>query len=243
MCSSIPASLKVQKNNVAPIYIINLLISEIIQLCCMIVEVANPVDWKICKILYYIYSFGVVTSVGFMVCVALERYLLIAWPLWYRFRRTIKISLAVCVVVWTLPLVFVLPFYFQVEIKVLKTIAAGCLLVPLPLLIFCLLPSRSPLMKNDEFLPRSSFLELANQNRWNVPVVHEALVIDPYEPLERSSLKALSFKTALPLALTSAMRVSELCTLSVHPSCFVVTTAGLLSDRLTDFYNYQIYSF
>ena len=79
--------------------------------------------------------------------------------------------------------------------------------------------------------------------QWNVPVVHEALVSDPYEPLERSSLKALSFKTALLLALTSAMRVSEVCALSVHPSCFVVTTAGLLSDRLTDFYNYQIYSF
>ncbi|XP_042288704.1 ovarian cancer G-protein coupled receptor 1-like [Thunnus maccoyii] len=138
MCSFIPASLKVQKNNVAPIFIINLLISEIIQLCCMIVEVANPVDWKICKIFYYIYCFGGVSSVGFMVCVALERYLLIAWPLWYHVRRPIKISLAVCVVVWTLPLVYVLPFYFQVEIKVLKTIFAVFLLVPLPLLIFFL---------------------------------------------------------------------------------------------------------
>ena len=71
-------------------------------------------------------------------CILCFRYLLIAWPLWYRFRRTIKISLAVCVVVWTLPLVFVLPFYFQVEIKVLKTIFAVFLLVPLPLFIFFL---------------------------------------------------------------------------------------------------------
>ncbi|XP_044229196.1 ovarian cancer G-protein coupled receptor 1-like isoform X1 [Thunnus albacares] len=129
---------QVQNNNVAPIYIINLLISDIIQLCYMIFLVANPVDWKIYKIFFYIYCFGGVSSVGFMVCVALERYLLIAWPLWYRFRRTIKISLAVCVVVWTLPLVFVLPFYFQVEIKVLKTIFAVFLLVPLPLFIFFL---------------------------------------------------------------------------------------------------------
>ena len=65
--------LQVQNNNVAPIYIINLLISDIIQLCYMIVVVANPVDWKICKIFYYIYCFGVLASVGFMVCVALER--------------------------------------------------------------------------------------------------------------------------------------------------------------------------
>ncbi|XP_067466961.1 mas-related G-protein coupled receptor member B1-like isoform X2 [Thunnus thynnus] len=138
MCSFIPASLKVQNNNVAPIYIINLLISDIIQFCCVIVKKAKPVDLKIYRIFYYIYCFGVLASIGFMVCIALERYLGIAWPLWYRVRRTIKISLVVCVVVWTLPLVYVLPFYFQVEIKVLKTIFAGCLLVPFPLLIFFL---------------------------------------------------------------------------------------------------------
>ncbi|XP_067466953.1 ovarian cancer G-protein coupled receptor 1-like [Thunnus thynnus] len=129
---------QVQNNNVAPIYIINLLISDIFQFCCMIVKKTKPEDLKIYRIFYYIYCFGVLASVGFMVCIALERYLVIAWPLWYRFRRTIKISLVVCVVVWTLPLVYVLPFYFQVEIKVLKTIFAVFLLVPFPLLIFFL---------------------------------------------------------------------------------------------------------
>eukprot|EP00064_Thunnus_orientalis_P023807 superscaffoldBa00009398_g24068 len=95
---------QVQNNNVAPIYIINLLISDIIQLCCLIGKVAKPEDWKIYVIFSYIHFFSVLPSVGFMVCVALERYLVIAWPLWYHVRRTIKISLVVCVVVWTLPL-------------------------------------------------------------------------------------------------------------------------------------------
>ncbi|XP_044228179.1 ovarian cancer G-protein coupled receptor 1-like isoform X2 [Thunnus albacares] len=137
MCSFIPASLKVQNNNVAPIFIINLLISDIIQFCCMIVLVAKP-DWKNEEIFYYIYCFGVLASVGFMVCVALERYLLIAWPLWYRVRRTIKISFVVCVVVWTLPLVYVLPYYYWVESDDSETISAVFLLVPFPLLIFFL---------------------------------------------------------------------------------------------------------
>ena len=53
-------------------------------------------------------------------------------------------------------------------------------------------------------------------------LVLEALVSDPYEPLECSSLKALSFKTVLLLALTSAKRVSELCALSAHPNCLVL---------------------
>ncbi|XP_042289555.1 G-protein coupled receptor 4-like [Thunnus maccoyii] len=131
---------QVQNNNVAPIYIINLLISDIIQFCCMIILVAKP-DWniyRIYRIFYFIYDIGLLASVGFMVCVALERYLLIAWPLWYRFRRTIKISLVVCVVVWTLPLVFLLSVYFWVKSKVMITILGILSLVPFPLLIFFL---------------------------------------------------------------------------------------------------------
>ncbi|XP_044228180.1 G-protein coupled receptor 4-like isoform X1 [Thunnus albacares] len=127
---------QVQNNNVAPIYIINLLISDIIQFCCMIVEVAKPEDGKIDEIFFYIYYHSVLASVGFMVCIALERYLLIAWPLWYHVRRNIKSSLVVCVVVWTLPLVFVLPFYFWLESSL--KIFAVFLLVPFPLLIFFL---------------------------------------------------------------------------------------------------------
>ncbi|XP_044229427.1 ovarian cancer G-protein coupled receptor 1-like [Thunnus albacares] len=100
---------QVQNNNVAPIFIINLLISDIIQLCCMIVVVAKP-DWKNEEIFCYIYYYSVLASVGFMVCVALERYLVIAWPLWYHVRSTIKISLVVCVVVWTLTLPLLLQY-------------------------------------------------------------------------------------------------------------------------------------
>ena len=46
--------------------------------------------------------------------------------------------------------------------------------------------------------------------QWELLVVLEALVSDPYEPKECSSLKALSLKTVLLLALTSAKRVIEL---------------------------------
>lgn len=66
--------LQVRNDHVAPIYVINLLISDPIQLCCMIVWLAQPKGWKIhgytIIIIYYI---GVIASVCFMVCVALER--------------------------------------------------------------------------------------------------------------------------------------------------------------------------
>jgi len=61
----------------------------------------------------------------------------------------------------------------------------------------------------------------ASAPQWDLPLVLEALVTEPFEPLELSSLKALSWKTALLLALTSARRVSELAALSVHPSCLL----------------------
>ncbi|XP_044229230.1 ovarian cancer G-protein coupled receptor 1-like, partial [Thunnus albacares] len=126
---------QVQSNNVAPIFIINLLISDIFQFCYMIVGVAKPED-LIVVIFLIIYCFGLMVSVGFMVCIALERYLIIAWPLWYRVRRTIKSSLVICVVVWILPLVHVLILYVLFGTSFI--IFAVFLLIPFPLLIFFL---------------------------------------------------------------------------------------------------------
>ncbi|KAI7790836.1 hypothetical protein IRJ41_002448 [Triplophysa rosa] len=54
---------------------------------------------------------------------------------------------------------------------------------------------------------------------WDLSMVLESLSRRPFEPLGDISLKHLSFKTALLLALTSAKRVSVLHALSVHHSC------------------------
>ncbi|XP_044070601.1 G-protein coupled receptor 4-like [Siniperca chuatsi] len=120
----------VRNDHVVPIYVINLLVSDIIQFCCMIGEVAEPEDWKTSDIFTFIYFYCLITSVYFMMCVALERYLVIACPLWYRFRRSVKTSVVVCVVVWVLPLVFLL-FISGISIIVV-------LLLPFPLFIFFL---------------------------------------------------------------------------------------------------------
>ncbi|XP_078129825.1 G-protein coupled receptor 68-like [Sander vitreus] len=125
----------VGKDNVVPIYVINLLISDLVQLCCMIGFVAKPEDRDM--IMFTIYYSSLMASVCFMVCIALERYLVIACPLWYRFRRTIKISVMVCFLVWIFSLIFFVSYAFW-PVQAFSITLPIFFILPLPLLIFFL---------------------------------------------------------------------------------------------------------
>ncbi len=54
---------------------------------------------------------------------------------------------------------------------------------------------------------------------WDLPIVQRALKGLPFEPLQSSSLRVLSLKTALLLALASVKRVGDLQALSFNPTC------------------------
>ncbi|XP_038586195.1 G-protein coupled receptor 4-like [Micropterus salmoides] len=127
----------VRSDQVAPIYVINLLISDILQFCCMIVDVTPNVDWTIIFIFYHIYFSALFASVYFMVCISLERYLVIAHPLWYRCRRTIKTSVVLCVLVWFLSAVSAVLSKFSNHMMTFILFPI-LLLPPFPLLIFSL---------------------------------------------------------------------------------------------------------
>ncbi|XP_071389801.1 G-protein coupled receptor 4-like [Centroberyx affinis] len=128
----------VRDGQVAPIYVINLLVSDLIQFCCLAVREATP--WGLTRPLfsYFIYDIGVAASLGFMVCVALERYLVVACPLWYRFRRTIKFSLVVSFMVWAFSIVLIIVSYFVMDFLGEMILLSISLLLPFPLLIFFL---------------------------------------------------------------------------------------------------------
>ena len=147
--------------------------SDLIHFCCMIVRMTTKKRPDIRRFFQLLSLFA---SVGFMVCIALERwlsvytvcvqlcltiilqctviikllrnwnwasilcyrYLVIAFPLWYRFRRTIKITVAVSVAVWVLSLAFTLPLIFGIKFKVMKIPFGIFSLIALPLLLFFL---------------------------------------------------------------------------------------------------------
>ncbi|XP_067367874.1 G-protein coupled receptor 4-like [Channa argus] len=214
----------VRKHNTAPIYVINLLLTDLIQLCCRCVWMTHTAK-IIHKTFSYLYFFGLLASVGFMVCVSLERYLVIRWPLWYRFRRTIKISLMVCVVVWAFPLIFFLLVYFLGETYVSHTIFAVFLLLPFPLLIFSLVGTlkalsaaiRVPLDEKRRivamlvlvlliytllFLP-SIIWFLAENTRGNLSFKYLTLITLQFSPIADSILYVLLRKGAVDKVLAS----------------------------------------
>ncbi|XP_030298088.1 mas-related G-protein coupled receptor member A4-like [Sparus aurata] len=127
----------VRKDHVVPIYVVNLLISDLIQFCCLIILVTKIQAMKFVTIRIYLSS--VMVSICFMVCIALERYLVIACPLWYRFRHTIKFSVVLCVMIWVLsPVLCVLTLWAPQDLYIANIIMGTFLLLPLPLFIFFL---------------------------------------------------------------------------------------------------------
>uniref|UniRef100_A0A3B5MIJ3 G-protein coupled receptors family 1 profile domain-containing protein n=1 Tax=Xiphophorus couchianus TaxID=32473 RepID=A0A3B5MIJ3_9TELE len=135
ICIGLPLNLVsiflVKKGNCAPVYVVNLLISDLIQLCSSIALMAHKHN-----VPFFSYMIGLMASVGFMVCLSLERYMIIAKPMWYRFQRDIRGAFTVCAVVWILPFVILTTFYIQVDSGIKKIIFSSFLLLPFPSFIF-----------------------------------------------------------------------------------------------------------
>ncbi|XP_026165753.1 mas-related G-protein coupled receptor member B5-like [Mastacembelus armatus] len=124
----------VRNDHVVPIYVINLLISDLIQICYMIVLEVDPENYHK-NINPMIFIFDVMARAGFMMCVALERYLVIAWPHWYQFKRSVTVSVLISLIVWQCPFI---PYLIGSLSSYTSIIIVTFFLLPLPVFVFSL---------------------------------------------------------------------------------------------------------
>ncbi|XP_045065631.1 ovarian cancer G-protein coupled receptor 1-like [Coregonus clupeaformis] len=124
----------IRADHIAPVYVINLLIADLIQICMRPIILFSNGEFVVILIEF----FGISASIGFMVCIALERYLVIAFPLWYRFRRNIKYSLIVSSIIWVFPFIQISLFFLSPTFEISLILFAAILLIPIPLLAFFL---------------------------------------------------------------------------------------------------------
>ncbi len=98
----------VKSRPAASVFVSNLILSDLIQVICLLKRAATSWTWKLSGA--YLYS--LIAGLYFMACVAFERYLLVSHPIWYRSHHSLKLSCFISVIVWFVPLNFVLLSFF-----------------------------------------------------------------------------------------------------------------------------------
>ncbi len=78
----------IKSKRAAPVFVMNLLISDLIQVVSeLLLNVRNDYWWHTALITW---TWTSLTGLYFMTCIAVERYILIAHPIWHRSHRSLK---------------------------------------------------------------------------------------------------------------------------------------------------------
>ncbi|XP_015195883.2 G-protein coupled receptor 4 isoform X1 [Lepisosteus oculatus] len=104
-----------RSGNVMPIFIFNLLVSDLLQVLTFpmwIIYLKNGHQWTFqagaCNFVGFLFYINLYASVAFLSLVALDRYLAIVHPLRSRGFRTVKVALVTSVIVWVVTFLFCL---------------------------------------------------------------------------------------------------------------------------------------
>ncbi|XDV18408.1 hypothetical protein PO909_024108 [Leuciscus waleckii] len=90
-----------RSDNTVPVFVINLFVCDIIQICVKPVVHACTMEVLVFFV-FYVYVMSVKVNIGFMVCISMERYIMIKYPVWYRLHHTCKNSALICLIVWAI---------------------------------------------------------------------------------------------------------------------------------------------
>ncbi|KAL2097154.1 hypothetical protein ACEWY4_006361 [Coilia grayii] len=142
----------VRADHVAPVFVINLLVSDLFQIAITVVFILSrffdrmqPVFLTLRCISRIVVRLGITASLCFMVCISAERYLTVAHPIWYRYRRTVKCSVVISSGVWGACALYALLDFAVVhdQKESLKVFSVLLLLPALPLTVFCSLTHKA----------------------------------------------------------------------------------------------------
>ncbi|XP_041090507.1 G-protein coupled receptor 4-like [Polyodon spathula] len=96
-----------RNRNVLGVYLLNLCISDLVYITTLPVWAAythNPEGWTFgitaCNFVGFFFSTNVYTTIVFLSCISMDRFLAVVYPLRSRGLRTMKVAILVCVVVW-----------------------------------------------------------------------------------------------------------------------------------------------
>ncbi|XP_073764659.1 G-protein coupled receptor 4-like [Danio rerio] len=127
-----------RSNHALPVFVINLFACDIIQICF------KPF-LHICSMnafiffIFYIYIMSIVVNIGFMVCISMERYVMIKYPVWYRLHHTSRNSLLICLFVWASAVGFMIinvTVAFKWNLEHSFILAVFLFLLPYPVVVF-----------------------------------------------------------------------------------------------------------
>ncbi|KAA0707385.1 hypothetical protein E1301_Tti021029 [Triplophysa tibetana] len=120
----------IKSHRTASVFVIHLILSDLIQLICLIL-----MTWEQTFMLLAAYLYTVIVGVYFMACVAFERYLLVSHPIWHKTHQTLKSSCLISLIIWFVPLIF--GSIDPLDLGVAFLWVSVVFLIPYPVIIVC----------------------------------------------------------------------------------------------------------
>ncbi|MBN3315727.1 OGR1 protein, partial [Atractosteus spatula] len=96
----------VKADCVSPLYVINLLAANLLQIATVPIYLASFTDQRVCswtvvnQVNVAVFEVGLLASIGFMLCISLERYLVIARPVWHHNHNSLSFASRISLAMW-----------------------------------------------------------------------------------------------------------------------------------------------
>lgn len=132
-----------KKEKAAPILAINLLVSDLIQIGITVVFIISrffditfqPFVRARCIARLFV-RLGLTSSLGFMLLISAERYVMVAFPVWYHTKNTPKVAVLISLCMWTLSLIYsILDYVFLIHTRSSLQLFSVICLLPAPFLV------------------------------------------------------------------------------------------------------------